>query len=107
MSQFHTRQQTVYCQLGYYCGPCTGHKHPCSNLDLLVDLCPEHSFLGVISLRQDLDNLLGARLMSQKRQARNLMPNPLDPASTTVGVAWSASPCTHLIQTVDDFLSSL
>ena len=27
--------------------------------DLLVDLSPEHSLLGVISLRQDLEDLLG------------------------------------------------
>jgi hypothetical protein len=49
----------------------TGLEHLYSNLDLLidllVDLSPEHSLLGVISLRQDLDALLGARLMSQKR----------------------------------------
>jgi hypothetical protein len=49
----------------------TGLEHLYSNLDLLidllVDLSPEHSLLWVISLRQDLDALLGARLMSQKR----------------------------------------
>ena len=41
--------------------------------DLLVDLSPEHSLLGVISLRQDLEALLGCSVdvteewMSQKR----------------------------------------
>ena len=37
----------------------TGLEHERSNLDLLVDLSPEHSLLGVISLRQDLEDLLG------------------------------------------------
>ena len=37
----------------------TGLEHKRSDLDLLVDLSPEHSLLGVISLRQDLEDLLG------------------------------------------------
>jgi len=37
----------------------TGLEHKSSDLDLLVDLSPEHSLLGVISLRQDLEDLLG------------------------------------------------
>ena len=37
----------------------TGLEHESSDLDLLVDLSPEHSLLGVISLRQDLEDLLG------------------------------------------------
>jgi predicted nucleotidyltransferase len=37
----------------------TGHEHERSDLDLLVDLSPEQSLLGVISLRQDLEDLLG------------------------------------------------
>jgi len=37
----------------------TGLEHERSDLDLLVDLSPEHSLLGVISLRQDLEDLLG------------------------------------------------
>jgi uncharacterized protein len=37
----------------------TGHEHPSSDLDLLVDLPEEQSLLGVISLRQDLEDLLG------------------------------------------------
>ena len=37
----------------------TGHEHTDSDLDLLVDLPEEQSLLGVISLRQDLEDLLG------------------------------------------------
>jgi len=37
----------------------TGHEHADSDLDLLVDLPEEQSLLGVISLRQDLEDLLG------------------------------------------------
>jgi predicted nucleotidyltransferase len=37
----------------------TGLEQERSDLDLLVDLSPEHSLLGVISLRQDLEDLLG------------------------------------------------
>jgi predicted nucleotidyltransferase len=36
-----------------------GLEHERSDLDLLVDLSPEHSLLGMISLRQDLEDLLG------------------------------------------------
>ncbi len=36
-----------------------GREHPASDLDLLVDLPPNHSWLGLISLRQDLEDLLG------------------------------------------------
>jgi hypothetical protein len=49
--------------------------------DLLVDLSPEHSLLGVISLRQDLEALLGCSVdvteewMSQKRHPAS--PDPL------------------------------
>ena len=51
----------------------TGLEHERSDLDLLVDLSPEHSLLGVISLRQDLEDLLSCSVdvteewMSQKR----------------------------------------
>jgi predicted nucleotidyltransferase len=37
----------------------TGHEHAHSDLDLLVDLPEEQSLLGLISLRQDLEDLLG------------------------------------------------
>lgn len=37
----------------------TGHGHPASDLDLLVDLPAEQSLLGLISLQQDLEDLLG------------------------------------------------
>lgn len=37
----------------------TGHEHALSDLDLLVDLPEEQSLLGLISLRQDLEDLLG------------------------------------------------
>jgi len=36
-----------------------GREHPASDLDLLVDLPAEQSLLGLISLRQDLEDLLG------------------------------------------------
>jgi predicted nucleotidyltransferase len=37
----------------------TGRERPASDLDLLVDLPAEQSLLGLISLRQDLEGLLG------------------------------------------------
>jgi predicted nucleotidyltransferase len=37
----------------------TGDEHPASDLDLLVDLQQEQSLLGLIGLRQDLEDLLG------------------------------------------------
>lgn len=37
----------------------TGREHAASDLDLLVDLPAEQSLLGLISLRQDLEDLLG------------------------------------------------
>ncbi len=37
----------------------TGREHPDSDLDLLVDLAAEQSLLGLIGLRQDLEDLLG------------------------------------------------
>ena len=37
----------------------SGREHERSDLDLLVDLSPEQSLLGLISLRQDLEDLLG------------------------------------------------
>ncbi len=37
----------------------TGHDHPASDLDLLVELDEEQSLLGLISLRQELEDLLG------------------------------------------------
>ena len=37
----------------------TGREHATSDLDLLVDLPEEQSLLGLISLRQDLEDLLG------------------------------------------------
>jgi predicted nucleotidyltransferase len=36
-----------------------GHEHAGSDLDLLVDLPEEQSLLRLISLRQDLEDLLG------------------------------------------------
>ena len=37
----------------------TGCEHPASDLDLLVDLPDEQSLLGLIGLRQELEDLLG------------------------------------------------
>ena len=37
----------------------TGHEHSGSDLDLLVDLPDDQSLLGLISLRQGLEDLLG------------------------------------------------
>ena len=37
----------------------TGREHPDSDLDLLVDLAAEQSLLGLIGLRQDLEDVLG------------------------------------------------
>jgi predicted nucleotidyltransferase len=37
----------------------TGHEHSASDLDLLVDLPDDQSLLGLISLRQELEDLLG------------------------------------------------
>ena len=36
-----------------------GHECPDSDLDLLVDLLEDQTLLGLISLRQDLEDLLG------------------------------------------------
>jgi predicted nucleotidyltransferase len=36
-----------------------GTEHSGSDLDLLVDLSPDQSLLGLISLRQELEDLLG------------------------------------------------
>jgi predicted nucleotidyltransferase len=36
-----------------------GREHPASDLDLLVDLAADQSLLGLIGLRQDLEDLLG------------------------------------------------
>jgi predicted nucleotidyltransferase len=36
-----------------------GHEHPASDLDLLVDLPDYQSLLGLIGLRQELEDLLG------------------------------------------------
>lgn len=45
--------------LRVYGSVATGHEHADSDLDLLVDLPEEQSLLGLISLRQDLEDLLG------------------------------------------------
>jgi predicted nucleotidyltransferase len=45
--------------LRFYGSIATGHEHEHSDLDLLVDLSPEQSLLGMISLRHDLEDLLG------------------------------------------------
>ena len=37
----------------------TGQEHPASDLDLLIDLPKGQSLLGLISLRQELEDLLG------------------------------------------------
>lgn len=37
----------------------TGREHAASDLDLLVDLSEEQTLLGLISLRQELEDLLG------------------------------------------------
>ena len=37
----------------------TGKEHPASDLDLLIDLPKGQSLLGLISLRQELEDLLG------------------------------------------------
>jgi len=36
-----------------------GNEHADSDLDLLVDLAPDRSLLGMIGLRQELEDLLG------------------------------------------------
>ncbi|WP_231596485.1 nucleotidyltransferase family protein [Synechococcus sp. CBW1108] len=36
-----------------------GQEHPGSDLDLLVDLAEDQSLLGLISFRQELEDLLG------------------------------------------------
>ena len=38
----------------------TGREHAASDFDLLVDLSAEQSLLGLISLRHDLEDLLGS-----------------------------------------------
>ena len=37
----------------------TGQEHPASDLDLLIDLPKGQSLLGLISLQQELEDLLG------------------------------------------------
>ena len=37
----------------------TGQEHPASDLDLLIDLPKGQSLLGLIGLRQELEDLLG------------------------------------------------
>ena len=43
---------------GIYGSIATGKEHPASDLDLLIDLPKGHSLLGLISLRQELEDLL-------------------------------------------------
>ena len=50
----------------------TGQEHPASDLDLLVDLPKGQSLLGLISLRQDLQDLLGCSV--GVTEAENLHP---------------------------------
>jgi uncharacterized protein len=44
--------------LRLYGSVATGNEHAASDLDLLVDLAADKSLLGLISLRQDLEDLL-------------------------------------------------
>lgn len=46
----------------------TGREHLASDLDLLVDLAEDQSLLGLIGLRQDLEDLLGCSWTSPKRR---------------------------------------
>ena len=50
----------------------TGKEHPASDLDLLIDLPKGHSLLGLISLRQELEDLLGCPV--DVSEAENLHP---------------------------------
>ena len=50
----------------------TGQEHPASDLDLLVDLPKGQSLLGLISLRQELEDLLGCPV--DLTEAENLHP---------------------------------
>ena len=50
----------------------TGKEHPSSDLDLLIDLPKGHSLLGLISLRQELEDLLGCPV--DVSEAENLHP---------------------------------
>jgi predicted nucleotidyltransferase len=49
-----------------------GREHAASDLDLLVDLTAEQSLLGLISLRHDLEDLLGCSV--DVTEAENLHP---------------------------------
>ncbi len=46
----------------------TGQEHSASDLDLLVDLPKGQSLLGLISLRQELEDLLGCPVDVLKRR---------------------------------------
>ena len=46
----------------------TGQEHSASDLDLLVDLPKGQSLLGLISLRQELEDLLGCSVDVLKRR---------------------------------------
>ena len=50
----------------------TGKEHPASDLDLLIDLPKGHSLLGLICLRQELEDLLGCPV--DVSEAENLHP---------------------------------
>jgi len=50
----------------------TGHEHSASDLDLLVDLRKDRSLLSLISLRQELEDLLGCSV--DVTEAENLHP---------------------------------
>ena len=50
----------------------TGQEHPASDLDLLIDLPKGQSLLGLISLRQELEDLLGCPV--DVTEAENLHP---------------------------------
>ena len=50
----------------------TGKEHPPSDLDLLIDLPKGYSLLGLISLRQELEDLLGCPV--DVSEAENLHP---------------------------------
>ena len=50
----------------------TGKENPASDLGLLIDLPKGHSLLGLISLRQELEDLLGCPV--DVTEAENLHP---------------------------------
>ncbi len=50
-----------------------GNKHSGSDLDLLVDLSPDQSLLDLISLRQELEDLLGCSVDVSEAESLHLL----------------------------------